>query len=153
MAELVMHKVSLLCFAREASGEDRAALFTGAEELDAAVPETESCWRQSQDFGYSLEAWETLCADHRQIAPGAEDEEGWRELKTLWLAALNTETDARWLSADEDGRALIAAERQSFGRWLAAEEALLTARYPEDSTLVQQLLALAVRERTVDLCR
>ena len=147
-----MHKVSLLCFAREAESEDWAALFTGAEELDAAVPETESCWRQSQDFGHSLQARETLCDDHRQIAPSAEDEEGWRELKTLWLAALNTETDARWLSADEDGRALIAAERQSFGKWLAAWEALLTTRYPEDPALVQQLLTQAVRERTTDWC-
>ena len=153
MAELVMHKVSLLCFARDASGEDRAALFTGAEELDAAVPETESCWRQSQDFGHSLEAWETLCADHRQIAPTAEGEEDWRVLKTLWLAALNAGTDARWLSANAESRDFVAAERQSFGRWLAAWETLLTARYPEDPALVQQLLTQAVRARTVDLCR
>ena len=85
--------------------------------------------------------------------PGAEDEEGWRELKTLWLAALNAGTDARWLSANAESRDFVAAERQSFGRWLAAWETLLTARYPEDPALVQQLLTQAVRARTVDLCR
>ena len=153
MIELLMHKVSLLCFAREAESEDWAALFNRAEELDAADPEQAFCWRESHDCVVSLQTWETLCADHRQIAPTAEDEEGWRELKTLWLAALNAETDARWLSADEGNRDFVAAERQSFGKWLAAWEALLTARYPEDPALVQQLLTQAVRSRTADLCR
>ncbi len=152
MTELVMHKVSLLCFAREAESEDWAALFTGAEELDAAA-EQPLCRRESHDSVVSLRTREALCADHRQIAPSAEDEEGWRELKTLWLAALNTETDARWLAADAENREFITAERQSFGKWLAAWEALLTARYPEDPALVQQLLTQAVRARTVDLCR
>jgi hypothetical protein len=152
MTELVMHKVSLLCFAREAESEDWAALFAGAEELDAAA-EQPLCRRESHDSVVSLRTREALCADHRQIAPSAEDEEGWRELKTLWLAALNTETDARWLAADAENREFITAERQSFGKWLAAWEALLTARYPEDPALVQELLTQAVRARTMDLCR
>ena len=151
-AELVMHKVSLLCFARQASSEDWTALFAEAEDLDTD-PEQAFCRRESHAFVVGLEVWESLCPEHAQLAAAAEDEEGWRELKTLWLAALNAETDERWLSADEESRELIAAERQSFGRWLAAEEALLTARYPEDPALVQQLLAQAIRARTVDLCR
>ncbi|MBQ6273772.1 MAG: hypothetical protein IJK63_06060 [Oscillospiraceae bacterium] len=151
--ELVMHKVSLLCFAREAGSEDWAAIFAGAEELDAADPEQATCWRQSHEFGLRLEVRESLCPEHAQIDTSAEDEEGWRERKTLWLAALNAETDARWLSADEESRELIAAERQSFGRWLAAWETLLTARYPGDPALVQELLARAVRDRALAFCR
>ena len=59
--ELVMHKVSLLCFAREAGSEDWAAVFAGAEELDAADPEQAACRRQSHELGLSLEVRETLC--------------------------------------------------------------------------------------------
>ena len=65
---------------------------------------------------------------------------------------LNEETDAWYLSADEEIRPLIAEARQSFGRWLAAEEALLNLQYPDDPALVQQLLALAVRSRAMDSC-
>ena len=151
-AELVMHKVSLLCFAREASTEDWAALFAGGEAADAADPEQAACLRHSNDFIVGLEVWESLCPEHAQLTTSAEDAEGWRELKTLWLAALNAETDARWISADVEARELIAAERQSYGKWLSAWEALLTASYPEDPALVQQLLTQAIRARTIDGC-
>ena len=151
-AELVMHKVSLLCFAREASTEDWAALFAGGEAADAADPEQAACLRYSNDFVVGLEVWESLCPEHAQLTTAAEDAEGWRELKTLWLAALNAETDARWLSADVEARELIAAERQSYGKWLSAWETLLTASYPEDPALVQQLLTQAIRARTIDGC-
>ena len=151
-AELVMHKVSLLCFAREASTEDWAALFAGGEAADTADPEQAACLRYSNDFVVGLEVWESLCPEHAQLTTAAEDAEGWRELKTLWLAALNAETDARWLSADVEARELIAVERQSYGKWLSAWEALLTASYPEDPALVQQLLTQAIRGRTIDGC-
>ena len=82
----------------------------------------------------------------------AEDAEGWRQLKRDWLQALNGETDAWYLLFDEEARPLIAAARQSFGRWLKAEEALLSLQFPEDPALVQQLLALAVRSRALDFC-
>ena len=151
-AELVMHKVSLLCFAREASTEDWAALFAGGEAADAADPEQAACLRHSNDFVVGLEVWESLCPEHAQLTTAAEDAEGWRELKTLWLTALDAETDARWLSADVEARELIAAGRQSYGKWLSAWEALLTASYPEDPALVQQLLTQAIRARTIDGC-
>ena len=75
-----------------------------------------------------------------------------RALKLSWLLTLNEETDARYLSSDEESRPFITAARQSFGRWVAAEEALLTMRFPDDPALVQQLLALAVRSRAMDSC-
>ena len=153
MTELVMHKVSLICFAREASGEDWTAALAGEAVALPYELEPERCQQYSQDKGLQLQAWDALCPDHRQIAPAAEGEEGWRELKAVWLAALNTETDALWLAADAEGRELIAAERQSFGRWLTAWETLLAVRWPEDPALVQQLLTEAVRARTMDLCR
>ena len=53
---------------------------------------------------------------------------------------------------DEENRPRIAEARQSFGRWLAAEEALLKLQYPENEALVQQLLALALRDRAMDSC-
>ena len=107
----------------------------------------------------TLSAYETVgeavvlsTCNRSEIYAVAEDAEGWQELKTLWLTALNAETDARWLSADVEARELIAAERQSYGKWLSAWEALLTASYPEDPALVQQLLTQAIRARTIDGC-
>ncbi|MBQ6273040.1 MAG: hypothetical protein IJK63_02310 [Oscillospiraceae bacterium] len=150
-AELAMHKLSLLCFARQADAEAWAAVLSEAESLDAAESPA-ACQRQSRDSVTELLTRETLCEEHRGLGLAAEDEEGRRELKTLWLAALNAETDACWLSADEEARPLLAEARQSFGRWLKAEEALLSLQFPEDPALVQQLLALAVRSRALDFC-
>ena len=150
-AELAMHKLSLLCFSRRADAEAWAAVTAGAEALDAAESPA-ACQRQSRDSVTELQIRETLCEEHRGLGLTAEDAEGWRQLKRNWLQALNGETDAWYLLLDEEARPLIAAERQSFGRWLKAEEALLTARYPEDPALVQQLLALAVRSRALEFC-
>ncbi len=150
-AELAMHKLSLLCFARHADEEAWAAVLSEAESLDA-VESPAACLRQRRDSAAELQIRETLCEEHRQIAAAAEDAEGWRQLKRDWLQALNGETDAWYLLFDEEARPLIAAERQSFGRWLKAEEALLTLQFPEDPALAQQLLALAVRSRALDFC-
>ena len=149
-AELAMHKVSLLCFARHADAAAWAAVTAGAEALDAAGSPA-ACQRQSRDSVTELQIRETLCEEHRQIA-AAEDAAGWRQLKRDWLQALNGETDAWYLLLDEEARPLLAEERQSFGRWLKAEEALLSLQFPEDPALVQQLLALAVRSRALEFC-
>ena len=150
-AELTMHKLSLLCFARHADEAAWAAVTAGAEALDAAESPA-ACQRQSRDSVTELQIRETLCEEHRGLGLTAEDDAGWRQLKRDWLQALNGETDAWYLLFDEEARPLIAAERQSFGRWLKAEEALLSLQFPEDPALAQQLLALAVRSRALEFC-
>ena len=150
-AELAMHKLSLLCFARHADEEAWAAVLGGAENLDAAESPA-ACQRQSRDSVTELLTRETLCEEHRGLGFTAEDDAGWRQLKRNWLQALNGETDAWYLLLDEETGPLLAEARQSFGRWLKAEEALLALQFPEDTALAQQLLALAVRERTTDWC-
>ena len=150
-AELAMHKVSLLCFARHADAAAWAAVTAGAEALDAAGSPA-ACQRQSRDSVTELQTRETLCEEHRGLGLTAEDDAGWRQLKRDWLNALNGETDAWYLLLDEEARPLLAEARQSFGRWLKAEEALLSLQFPEDPALVQQLLALAVRSRALEFC-
>ena len=150
-AELAMHKLSLLCFSRQADAEAWAAVLGGAENLDAAESPA-ACLRQSRDNAAELQTREMLCEEHRGIGLTAEDAAGWRQLKRDWLQALNGETDAWYLLFDEEARPLLAAERQSFGRWLKAEEALLSLQFSEDPALVQQLLALAVRSRALEFC-
>ncbi len=150
-AELAMHKVSLLCFARHADEEAWAAVLGGAENLDAAGSPA-ACQRQSRDVVTELQTRETLCEEHRGLGLTAEDDAGWRQLKRDWLNALNGETDAWYLLLDKEARPLLAEARQSFGRWLKAEEALLSLQFPEDPALVQQLLALAFRSRALDFC-
>ena len=150
-AELAMHKVSLLCFARHADAAAWAAVTAGAEALDAAESPA-ACQRQSRDSVTELQIRETLCEEHRGLGLTAEDDASWRQLKRDWLNALNGETDAWYLLLDEEARPLLAEARQSFGRWLKAEEALLSLQFPEDPALVQQLLALAVRSRALEFC-
>lgn len=150
-AELTMHKVSLLCFARHADEAAWAAVTAGAEALDAAESPA-ACQRQSRDSVTELQIRETLCEEHRGLGLTAEDDASWRQLKRDWLNALNGETDAWYLLLDEEARPLLAEARQSFGRWLKAEEALLSLQFPEDPALVQQLLALAVRSRALEFC-
>ena len=150
-AELTMHKVSLLCFSRRADEAAWAAVLNEAEDLDAAESPA-ACQRQNRDGAMELQTRETTCETHRGLGLRAADAEGWRQLKRDWLLTLNGETDEWYLSADEESRPLIAEARQSFGRWLAAEEALLKLQHPENEALVQQLLALAVRERAMDGC-
>ena len=151
-AELAMHKLSLLCFSRRADAEAWAAVTAAPEALDAAGSPA-ACLRQSWDGATELQTRETLCENHRGMELRASDAESARALKLGWLLALNGETDEWYLSADEESRPLIAEARQSFGRWLKAEEALLSLQFPEDPALVQQLLVLAVRERAMDSCR
>ena len=148
-AELAKHKLSLLCFARHADEEAWAALLGEAESGQQG---TASCSLWSQDLGTELRVREQTCENHRGLGLQASDAQSARALKLSWLQALNEETDEWYLSADEESRPLIAEARQSFGRWLAAEEALLNLQYPENEALVQQLLALAVRERAMDSC-
>lgn len=151
-AELTMHKVSLLCFSRQADEEAWAALLGEAENLESGQQGTASCSLWSQDLDTELRVREQTCENHRGLGLQAADAESARALKLSWLQALNEETDEWYLSADEESRPLIAEARQSFGRWLAAEEALLNLQYPDDPALVQQLLALAVRSRAMDSC-
>ena len=150
-AELAMHKLSLLCFSRRADAEAWAAVLGEAESLDASGSPA-ACQRQRRDSVAELQIREALCEEHRGIGLTEEDAEGWRQLKRDWLQALNGETDAWYLLLDEESRPLIAEARQSFGRWLKAEEALLSLQFPEDPALAQQLLALAVRSRTLEFC-
>ena len=150
-AELAMHKLSLLCFARHADKAAWAAVTAAPEALDAAESPA-ACQRQSRDSVTELQTRETLCEEHRGLGLTAEDDAGWRQLKRDWLNALNGETDAWYLLLDEEARPLLAEARQSFGRWLKAEEALLSLQFPEDPALVQQLLALAFRSRALDFC-
>ena len=150
-AELAMHKLSLLCFSRRADEAAWAAVTAAPEALDAAGSPA-ACQRQRRDSVAELQIREALCEEHRGIGLTEEDAEGWRQLKRDWLQALNGETDAWYLLLDEEARPLIAEARQSFGRWLKAEEALLTLQFPEDPALVQQLLALAVRSRALEFC-
>ena len=71
------------------------------------------------------------------------DAEAWQEAKQLWLAELDAQTNARQLNADAAEHALIAAERQAFGEWLAAREALLNVLYPDQPAVVQEGLSQA----------
>ena len=150
--ELVSHKVALLCFARQADEAAWAAVLEGAESLESRSRAAVNCGLQSMDLGAELLCVEESCENHRGLGLRAADAESARALKLSWLLTLNEETDARYLSSDEERRPLIAEARQSFGSWLTAEEALLTLRYPDDPVLVQQLLALAVRSRAMDSC-
>ena len=150
-AELAKHKLSLLCFARHADEEAWAALLGEAENLDAGESPT-ACQRRSRDSAAELQIREENCETHRGLGLRAADAESARALKLSWLLTLNEETDAWYLSADEEIRPRIAEARQSFGRWLAAEEVLLKLQYPENEALVQQLLALALRDRAMDSC-
>ena len=150
--ELVSHKVALLCFARQADEAAWAAVLEGAESLESRSRAAVNCGLQSMDLGAELLCVEESCENHRGLGLRAADAESARALKLSWLLTLNEETDARYLSSDEESRPFITAARQSFGRWVAAEEALLTMRFPDDPALVQQLLALAVRSRAMDSC-
>lgn len=151
-AEQVKYKLGLLCFARQADEAAWAAVLEGAESPESQPQAAANCSLRNQDLGTELRCVEECCENHRDLGLQAADAESARALKLSWLQALNEETDEWYLSADEESRPLIAEARQSFGRWLAAEEALLNLQYPDDPALVQQLLALAVRSRAMDSC-
>ena len=150
-AELIKHKMGLLCFARHADEEAWAAVFSEAESLDTADSPA-ACLRRSRDSAAELQIREENCENHRGLGLQASDAQSARALKLSWLLTLNGETDVWYLGMDEENRPRIAEARQSFGRWLAAEEALLKLQHPDNEALVQQLLALALRDRAMDSC-
>ena len=161
--EMLMRKVSEICYERHAAPNPRADLLANADPV-ALEPGLEvwPCEVFAAPIPNGERTRETLCADHRDIERRAEElttastpetaTEVWQEVKQLWLAALNAQTDARWLTADEAGRALIAEERERFGEWLTAREALLNVLYPDQSAVIQEVLSQAIRARVLGNC-
>ena len=161
--ETLMHKVAEICDSRHTTPNARADSLTN-EDLAALEP-AEAAW--PCDIFTALipngeRTRETLCADHRDIerrageltaATQETDAEAWQAVKQLWIAELNKITNERYLTADEAERPLVAAERQAFGRWLAAREKLLNALYPAQPAAVQEILSREIRARVLEGCK
>ena len=159
--EMLMHKVAEMCCERHAAPDARedslTAGLTGLEPGQAAW----TCDVFTALTPDGERTRETLCADHRDIerrageltaAASGTDAEAWRKVKLLWLDALDDDTDESWLTADEAGRAAVAAERAAFGNWLAAREALLEVLWPDRPEVVQEILSRTVRGRVLERC-
>ena len=160
--EILMHKVAEICYERHTAPNERGDILANAD-LAALEPGEAawSCYVYTAQIPNGERTRETLCADHRDIerhvealtvASAETDAEAWREVKQLWLAELDEQTNERWFVADEAERALIAAERQGFGEWLAAREALLNVLYPDQPAVVQEVLSQAIRARVLENC-
>ena len=159
--EMLMRKVSEMCYERHTSPDARADILSSADP--AALEPGDEVW-PCEVFTASIpngeRTRETLCADHRDIERRAEeltvapdvDEEAWRQVKLLWLVELDKFTNERYIAADEAERALIAADRIAFGQWLTVREALLNALWPDQPATVQEVLAQAIRARVLETC-
>ena len=153
-------KVAEMCYERGTAPGEREDSLTN-EDLVALVPGVAvwPCEVFTALIPNGERNYETLCADHRDIerrvgeltasAPET-DAEAWQEAKQLWLAELDAQTNARQLNADAAEHALIAAERQAFGEWLAAREALLNVLYPDQPAVVQEGLSQAIRASVLE---
>ena len=159
--EMLMRKVSEICYERHTAPEARADTMANAD-LAALEPGQEvwPCEVFTAPIPNGERTHETLCADHREIerctgeltAAHETNEEAWHQVKLLWLVELDKFTNERYIISDEAERALIAADRVAFGHWLAAHEALLNALWPDQPAVVQQILAQAIRARVLEGC-
>lgn len=161
--EMLMRKVTEMCYESHTAPKEREDSLTNAP---LAAPESGETVYPCEVFTALIpngeRIRETLCTDHRDAARRAGEliasatpetaEKAWKEVKQLWLGELDALTNARWLKADENGKALVAADRQAFGAWLTAREVVLNALYPGKPAVVQEVLAGAVRARVLDAC-
>ena len=164
VSEQLMNHCVDLCYETHTAPGQRIDSFSqsGIMRLPAMLP-GEDCQRTVTRTDYGAVYLESLCEAHRAteaavdalLAEAKTDEaleSAWRTAKQLWLAQLDELTNARYLAANAEGRAVIAADRVAFGNWLKARESFLKRLYPGKSAIVDEVIAQTIRARVIDFC-
>ena len=164
VSEALMNKTADLCYEAHTAPEARVDSFTiGDYDVMAAMEGYDECARLVAGTDTGAFYWEVLCERHRAaeaamkgLLDAATDAneiaQAWLGARQLWQMELNALTNVRYLEADEAGREAIAVEKAAFGDWLRAREAFLGLLYPDDPATVNEVVALAIRARVLDLC-
>ncbi len=164
ISEQLMNKCADLCYEAHAETEERSdSQYNGLWTETIAPEAAETCLRVVAADGTLVRYQEDLCQRHRKPEQTVDallrDSDSlekranaWQSAKHLWLVELDALTNEKYLAADAAGRAIIAAERVSFGNWLNARETLLQLMYPGRPEIVNEVIADTIRARVIDLC-
>ena len=170
LAELTMNKSVELCYVIHTAPNARVDSLLGSHAALADAAKAEACARailerKDADTRYI----ETLCGDHAATDKTVLDQldaamkltgeerttaiaQVFAQARKLWLAQMDAGVNDRYRAADNDGRKVIAASRTAFGNWLHTGEELLALLYPENDAAVNEVVAKAVMNRTIDEC-
>ena len=77
----------------------------------------------------------------------------WEQSQLNWTAELDHLYDVWYLSASEDQRPLIAADRMSFDTLISARREALADLYPDDPATAAEVLSNLIMTRTETMCR
>ena len=104
----------------------------------------------------------TACDDHRITSTAANALLAYGDLKQLpqlvlnakqlWMTELDSQTNVRYEAANIAGKALIAAERTAYGKWLKERENVLKLFYDGNEVTVGEVLLRTVEEHVTSLC-
>ena len=164
ISEQLMNKTADVCYEAHTAPENRidsyvTGRYTGLADAAPAAP----CLRDVTAADTGAKYRENLCERHRiteeaigALLYDAADNEAlanaWKSANQLWLVELDAITNERYLAADAEARAQIAAERVSFGNWLNARETFLKVLYPDKAEIVNEVVTQTIRSRVLDMC-
>ena len=175
VAEALMNQCAALCCANHtAPGNRPDSLTTGPwKPLPAAEP-TFLPPRETEALEGGIRMREILSgllrvcdeeAKRAVLTAGTPEAlvEAWQSARVEWLHVLDAAMLSRLMEvdnegrtlridkADDEGRALVEADRAAFGNWLDAREKLLAALYPESEAVAAEVIAQAVRARVIEM--
>ena len=164
LSEEYLAKCVELCYELHRAPEKRPDSLDAAHtSLPAATP-AEECERTATYGEASADFLCTSCETHAEtgelvleiLAEASDDEDkalAWMRAQTLRLTDLNEMYDVWYLSAPEEQRSVIAADRMSFDELIAARRTSLADLYPDDAATAEETLYHLIDRRTAIICR
>ena len=161
--EYLMRGVELCYELHQAPAKRPDSLDAAHTALPAAAP-AEECGRSATYGEASADFLCTSCETHAEtgelvleILAEAEDDAdkalAWTRAQNLRLSDLNEMYDVWYLSAPEEQRSVIAADRMSFDELIAARRASLADLYPDDAATAEETLYHLIDRRAATVCR
>ncbi len=154
-----------MCYELHSAPETRVDSLSGKHNSLPDGEETVECMHTATYLeNGSAHVVDGQCASHaltmqltEQLLADADDQESreaaWQRAQRNWILELNTMYDTWYLSADESQRPVIAEDRMSFDRLLAARQKTLADMYPDHPEIAAEVLANMIMDRTETICR
>ena len=163
-AEERMNKCILLCYELHAAPEQRADSLSAFHTALPDAPRGAQCRHKTTYDEDAAHFIDDMCGEHTQtmqltkdLLDQAQDAESrmiaWEQSQLNWTAELDHLYDVWYLSASEDQRPLIAADRMSFDTLISARREALADLYPDDPATAAEVLSNLIMTRTETMCR
>lgn len=153
-----------LCYELHRAPEKRLDSLDAAHTTLPDAAPSEECTRSATYNETSADFLCAGCETHAEtgelvlevLAEATDSDEkalAWSRAQTLRISDLNDMYDVWYLSAPEEQRDIIAADRMSFDELITARRAALADLYPDDAATAEETLYHFIDRRVATVCR